>query len=314
MYTGALENYPDLVDELAWIAPLWGNPGDVLERVRSPWELAEVLGAADLAYPELRPSPDGLPRDGSWLAKAVNGSSGSGVSEVGTGGNKTGGDEVVYQRRIEGLSCSAVYVAYGDGAEFFGASRQLVGERWLGAGKFQYAGSISPLPAAAATLAEMARIGDVIARRFSLIGLFGVDMVLDERGQVWTIEVNPRFTASIEVVERAAGVNVVAAHAAACAGMPFEPPQPADPARRYHGKAILFAKRAVTISERFAEWALEDSLAAPGQRLADISPGGTKAAAGGAVLTAFAAGDSPSVVESRLRARVAEVEARLYAG
>src|SRR3954471_8212952 len=41
MYTGALENHPDLIDQLAWIAPLWGNPGEVLARVRSPWNLSQ---------------------------------------------------------------------------------------------------------------------------------------------------------------------------------------------------------------------------------------------------------------------------------
>src|SRR6187401_3236819 len=48
MYTGALENHPELIDQMAWIAPLLGNPGDVLARVRSPWELADVLGRAGL--------------------------------------------------------------------------------------------------------------------------------------------------------------------------------------------------------------------------------------------------------------------------
>ena len=62
MYTGALENYPDLVDQMAWIAPLLGNPGDVLTRVRSPWELAAALQRAGLLFPETRASPDGLPQ------------------------------------------------------------------------------------------------------------------------------------------------------------------------------------------------------------------------------------------------------------
>ncbi len=52
MYTGALENHPELIDQMAWIAPLWGNPGDVLARVRSPWELACALRSAGLLFPE----------------------------------------------------------------------------------------------------------------------------------------------------------------------------------------------------------------------------------------------------------------------
>src|SRR5687768_3758422 len=35
MYTGALENHPELIDQMAWVAPLWGNTGDVLARIRS---------------------------------------------------------------------------------------------------------------------------------------------------------------------------------------------------------------------------------------------------------------------------------------
>ena len=80
MYTGALENHPELVDQMAWIAALLGNPGDVLTRVRSPWVLADVLRRAGLSFPETRASADGLPQDGSWLVKSYRGASGSGVS------------------------------------------------------------------------------------------------------------------------------------------------------------------------------------------------------------------------------------------
>src|SRR6478672_10569785 len=79
MYTGALENHPELVDQMAWVAPLWGNPGDVLARVRSPCELEMVLRKAGLLFPETRASAEGLPLDGSWLVKSYRGASGSGV-------------------------------------------------------------------------------------------------------------------------------------------------------------------------------------------------------------------------------------------
>src|SRR5436190_4686189 len=79
MYTGALENHPELVDQMAWIAPLAGNPGEVLARVRSPWELGDTLRNAGLLFPETRRSADGLPRDGTWLVKTYHGASGSGV-------------------------------------------------------------------------------------------------------------------------------------------------------------------------------------------------------------------------------------------
>src|SRR3954454_2137193 len=118
MYTGALENYPELVDQMAWIAPLLGNPGDVLARVRSPWELAAVLRGAGLLFPETRNSAEGLPTDGSWLAKTYNGASGSGVrvwsEERGARSEGENSDQLCYQKRMDGVPCAAVYVA-GDG-------------------------------------------------------------------------------------------------------------------------------------------------------------------------------------------------------
>src|SRR5579871_3838271 len=43
LYTGALENQPDLIERLAAIRPLCGVGGDVLRRVRDPLALAAAL-------------------------------------------------------------------------------------------------------------------------------------------------------------------------------------------------------------------------------------------------------------------------------
>ncbi len=123
---------------------------------------------------------------------------------------------VCFQRRINGMSCSAVFVARDDTATLVGVTRQLIGESWLGAHGFQYAGSIGPLPISQATRETIARIGVVLTKQFELRGIFGVDFILDAE-RVWTLEVNPRYTASVEIVERATGLPAVAMHAAACA-------------------------------------------------------------------------------------------------
>src|SRR5688572_18807233 len=53
MYTGGLENHPGLVARLARLRPLWGNPADVLSRVRDPWQLSAALSDSGLAHPGL---------------------------------------------------------------------------------------------------------------------------------------------------------------------------------------------------------------------------------------------------------------------
>ena len=58
-----------------------------------------------------------------------------------------------------------------------------------------------------------------MAEQFELLGLFGIDFMLDGE-DVWTLEVNPRYTASVEVVERFTGLSAISLHAEACTGAP----------------------------------------------------------------------------------------------
>ena len=115
----------------------------------------------------------------------------------------------------------------------------------------------------------------MLADRFELSGLFGVDFILDG-DQVWTLEVNPRYTASVEIVERATGIHAIAApRGRDCQRMrlstSLQAPRPRSPilvARQSN----LFAKRDIVISEAFAEMALAEALrtalADAGRRLA----------------------------------------------
>jgi predicted ATP-grasp superfamily ATP-dependent carboligase len=199
-----------------------------------------------------------------------------------------------------------------------------VGEAWLGAHGFQYAGSIGPWPVSDVALATITRIGRVIAEAFELLGLFGVDLVIDE-DKVWTIEVNPRYTASVEIVERAMGICAVALHAAACteglgvgdselgiSGRRAVQPLVSSPQSPAHGKAILFAKREITVPKQFAERALAESLRTPWPTLADIPTAGVLIEAGRPILTVFADGGSPDEVANRLRDRVRALELEIY--
>ena len=49
-------------------------------------------------------------------------------------------------------------------------------------------------------------------RGFGLRGLFGIDFLLDDAGRAWLTEINPRYTASVEVFEMALGLPLLADH------------------------------------------------------------------------------------------------------
>jgi len=319
MYTGALENHPELVDQLAWIAPLWGNPGDILARVRSPWELSKALTSAGLLFPEISAKADDLPTNGRWLAKNYRGASGSGVREW--KGDRSNLEGVFFQKQVGGTPCSAVFVAADGAARLLGVTRQLIGEPWLGAHGFQFAGSIGPWPISAAASDTIKRVGSVLVEQFDLLGLFGVDFMLNV-DDVWTLEVNPRYTASVEIVERFSGVNAIAEHAAAFggpigserserAGASATPGGGEDISTRSAcGKGILFARRNVVVSEAFAVWSLAEAAREPWPMLADVSPAGSLIEAGRPILTLFAEAEDVEAVEQQLRVRASEVEAK----
>jgi len=54
MYTGGMENAPELVEAISRWHPLWGTGPAALRQVRDPWQLGHVLRRAGLLFPELR--------------------------------------------------------------------------------------------------------------------------------------------------------------------------------------------------------------------------------------------------------------------
>lgn len=342
MYTGALENYPDLVAALASQRPLWGNGAEVLRRIRDPGTLYDVLQADGFCCPRRSFDADGLPRDGAWLRKTLRSGGGDGVirwhSEEGT--ETSGGSGVFFQEYVPGLPCSAVYVAASGAARLLGVTRQLIGLDWAGAHGFRYAGSLGPLSLPQNVHAEFDRLGRLLAERFGLVGLFGIDAVLapadatehsssttvhsdpaetcvSAAAHVWPIEVNPRYTASIEILERALGIHAMTAHAAACQSDRLESfdaasRQVGDGSQQVNdvcGKAIIYARKAALIPASFTERCLSENAAASAPsnsrdgwpRWADIPRPDTRTERGWPILTALARGPTAADVVQQLR-------------
>ncbi len=302
MYTGALENHPALVDAIAAEHRLLGTSGKTLRKIRSPLALAAALGEAGLLFPETRPYRNDLPSDGQWLAKTYQASSGAGVQEL-----AESSDGNFVQRRVPGIALSAVYV----GGTLLGVSQQLVGESWTGAKEFQYCGSIAPWPVSTTVGRQLRRLGAVLSTTFELEGLVGVDLMLDAE-DLWTIEVNPRYTASVEVVERAHGVNALADHFSAYQMTKATSRSPVPSEGPFVGKAILYAKSAAVITPEQTAWLLEEAGDPWCPQIADIPTSETRLEPGDPVSTVFATGETSEAVTHELKRRVRRLEQRLF--
>ncbi len=310
LYTGALENYPAMVDQLAGIRPLWGNASGVLRRVRHPQRVADALGGRGLRCPAVTLDARLLPRDGSWLCKSLRSSGGAQVSRFDQlapiGGHREADN--YFQQFVEGTACSAVYVAASRKAALLGVTRQLIGARWTGADGFCYCGSVGPLLLSGDMAENFVRIGNVLAHEFELTGLFGVDAIVNSQG-VWPVEVNPRYTASVEILEWALGIRAMELHVAACQAAELPTPRAVVP-RRQCGKAVLFATNRMKISADFDSPA-NQAETSPWPALADIPARGTVIEPGWPILTVFAEGSGEREVLDTLRRRAADVRSAL---
>lgn len=324
LYTGGLENHPDLVDRLAQQRELYGNPGRVLRAVRNPFLVAETLRAAGLpSLPVLAELPPGVP--GAWLRKPRDSGGGQGIGFARPNADQSavvcrrdvrwlaaapgssGG--CYYQQYVSGTPCSAVFVAARGQAVWLGTTCQLIGTPWAGAQGFQYVGSLGPLDVPPAQQRLWERIGNCLVDRFELRGLFGVDAVLADDA-VWVVEVNPRYTASIEVLELATGLATLGPHVTACRD--GELPAAWLPASGQRvGKAIVYARHAGRVPDDFAQRVrrLNQNPARP--TVADIPPAGQPIAAGDPVVTVLAYGSSLAAVTEALQQQVATVQTSL---
>jgi predicted ATP-grasp superfamily ATP-dependent carboligase len=276
-YLSSFENHTRAVTTLSAGRTLWGNPPDVLRRVRDPFFVAGSLRRKGFATPITRVDvPGDLVGTTEWLLKPFRSGGGQGVRRWQPGTRVRRGDFA--QELIDGIPASIVFVAAHGRAVPLGLSRQLIGEDAFSASGYRYCGNIlSPRGDAdidvvvdgAYALAQAA------AEAFDLVGVNGIDFIV--RGRVpYAIEVNPRWSSSMELVERAYGISVFDAHAAACARgeLPAFDLTQARGNGVAHGKAILFARAETVVGDTrfwFEEAAIRD-VPTPGERIATGQP------------------------------------------
>jgi len=294
-YVGSFENHARAVGALAAGRVLWGNRPSVLAAVRDPVRLARALRARGLPTPAVRVT---APRAGTarrWLVKPRASGGGGGVAPW-RGGPLPRGSYL--QQRVTGVPGSIVFAAHGQSVVPLGVSRALAGDARFGdvAGGFRYCGSMLVGPEEP-LFGRACRLAATVTAAFGLVGVNGIDFVA--RGAVpYAVEVNPRYCASMELVERARGISIFAVHARACAG---ELPDLAHtrPAADVVGKAIVYAREDV-VPEGTARWLEDDDVR-------DVPAPGEGIARGHPICTVFARGRSVTACGAALAARARTV-------
>jgi predicted ATP-grasp superfamily ATP-dependent carboligase len=294
VYTGGLENHPNVLVQLAQSGPLWGNPHIVTNRVRDPIYLKRQCSIVGVRFPETKSEATNLPTDGSWLVKPLRSSGGLGIRPW-LGGKPPA--ECVFQKIVHGESRSLIVAMIQGKAHLVGVTRQLVHVPWLHAPPFSYCGSI-PVPLDESQSSRLDGIMKLV-ELLRLRGLVNVDYV-DDGDAVTLLEINPRWSASMEVFDDGSA-SLFSWHVqdfVPSGNRWMTPPIPRC------AKAILFAPADLSIVEapHFPD----------GEHLADIPVIGTSIRRGDPVVSLRVPVGSIDETLLRLQSLAEDVKARLW--
>ena len=304
-FVGGLENSPSIVDRIATRRRLLGVDGATLGRLRDPWALRAVLDVEGVRFPALRTETSDVPRDGTWLLKSRRSAGGLGVSIFNEKSRPQIDRNRYLEHRIEGRSYGVTYIGDGRDARLVGMVEQQTVDSDP-RHPFLYGGAVGPVEPSDDLRGRLEALGRRTAGEFGLLGLFGIDVIL-EGDTVWMLEVNPRYTASVELLEVAYGRPLIADHVRACRERTL-PPQAFSPAGTIVGKRIVYAgATGGTITAEFNRmlWSLPGDGTLPAA--ADISPAGSSIGAYAPLVTVMASGTNASHVADALDRRAAEI-------
>lgn len=265
IYTGAMENYSHRFKLMPW--PLLGNDRGRVRDLRQPLTWTAKLRAEGITTAEVRPG-DARPSHDlhAWLRKPLGSAGGIGVRQLTDSDAITPGDsaaraapDVYYQRRVMGDPLGAVFAASPNRVRLVGVTRQLIGAGACPNHPFLYAGSIGPLLLEPKVRTQWQALGSAIFNGFRPLGLFGVDAIWDGDCLV-PIEINPRYTASVEVLERARYKSTqpllaLRDHIDACLSETHAFAAEKPLISWIAGKRIVYGTRTTTAGPEFQRWA-----------------------------------------------------------
>lgn len=312
-----------------YLGPILGP--DAMQSYKGDSVIPNVLSEAGLPFLEekprfeIHPSSDPsrlgyvLPAvppasDGGWIEKPVFGSGGGRdvrLWDAAAAETSSLNWSTYLQKYRAGQSMSAIFLADRNRTapvELVGLTEQIIGDETAAAPtRFTYCGNIAPVALPPEATQVVQRIGEVLAEKLGQRGLFGVDFIWDGTAP-WVVEVNPRYTASCELLELAHGRALLRDHWQAW--LPQEPlpllPEPSPTTRSgVIGKLILYARSKVTAPDlsRFlrprSPWTIPF--------LADIPRQGTPFQPGEPMCTVFATAPDAGGCHRKLARRAQRV-------
>jgi len=319
VYTSNLENHPGILARFGHEHRLIGNSSRVVASVRSWHELFNRLRRAGFLVPETVFTGAAGPLDSQrrWLLKPVLSGGGHGIrfrkpdmEHSFENANIQGAPGFMIQEFISGRDCSAAFVANGKECRLLGIAEQLIGMKAFGANGFRYSGNLLPVPemidpdSRRILFEKVRRIAEFLTREYALTGVNGIDFIL-RNDQVYLTEVNPRYSASMEVIEIAYGLPVFNLHLQSILDgkLPVFDLEAEWNGGMFNGKSYLYAEKDVAMPDT-GHWLQRG--------IRDVPASGEGIRKGSPVCTVFADGPGRKETLAELIRRAEMLKEEIY--
>lgn len=209
LYGSGFEAQPELLQKLAELVPLLGNHAETVGAVKSGTHFFTDLHKLAVSYPDvsmLKPLDNGI-----FLIKDAGGCGGAHISVASTEVYQLSGTEY-YQRFIEGLSVSLLFIADGQDITVVGFN-----EQWSSPSPeapFRYGGAVSHVPLSSVVQAQLVAAAEKLTLSFGLLGANSLDAIV-HNDVVYVLELNPRLSATIDLYSDA-DFNLIEHHILTC--------------------------------------------------------------------------------------------------
>ncbi len=258
-----LDDRPDLWEKLGSKAPVLGNTPQCVKSVRDIIEVHKKLHPENIMVPKtiMPPNISNLKNKGIEIAFPIVIKPKKSIGGVGIKMFKKEPEFINFfertpenfknyyiQEYIKGENISTTIVGDGTYYKVLSINEQLIGMEKYGTKlPFKYCGNIIPFICSPEVARDIKKVSIYIAKMFQLVGVFGIDFVLQENIPYF-MEINPRFPGQIDILFKHTLINPVKFHLDAVRGklpdnvLTF--PYLKQP--KFIMKVILFAKQPFT--------------------------------------------------------------------
>lgn len=209
-YGSGFESHPEFLDRLQSCVRVLGNSPDTVRLCADPVQLSNRLKKLGISGPETRvQQPRALE---GWLVKQKGRSGGCHVQPASQ--CQGASNSFYWQRQCTGEPHSALFLAAGGVAHVIGISQLLPSGRTDA--PYAWSGAIGPIRALPEVFEQVQWAVQTLASDLDLLGLCGIDFIVDSKKEVQLVDLNPRLVATCELYADRFASDYMNAHIETC--------------------------------------------------------------------------------------------------